>query len=267
MRQHRAILISGIILLGLCTSCGSRGAESTANAQAQVNETATANSADANSADIVAQSAQAPAANPPQDFSPSATSRQSSRQDTNDSATQTDGATTSVYGQSYTCETANYVIELLNSGTQPSMVVRRRNGSLVANSPADVLREKDDSLVFTSLRGESTYYVTVNPSTNTCNLQVVGPNGSTIVNESGQLVSSGGANDTDLDAYRLGYQQGFQAGYESGFNYRKYKYGYYPDSAYRSPSYKEADYAKGYRDGFYAGFHQGYYSVVEGGMW
>lgn len=258
MRQHRAILISGVILLSLCTSCGSRGTESTANAQ--VNEAAIAESAD--SADIVSQSAQAPAANPPQDFSPSATSRQSN----NYPAAQT-GAATSVYGQSYTCETANYRIEIISSGTQPSMVVRRRNNSLVLNSPADVLREKDNSLVFTSLRGESTYYVTVNPSTNTCNLRVVSPNDSTIVNESGQLVPPDATDDTDLDAYRLGYQQGFQAGYESGFNYRKYKYGYYPDSAYRSPSYGEEDYARGYRDGFNAGFHQGYYSVVEGGMW
>ncbi len=245
-------------------SCDSRRTESTANAQ--VDESAIADSADsADSADIVAQSAQAPAANPPQDFSPSATSRQTSNQSTSSSTTQ--GATTSVYGQSYTCETANYVIELLGSGTQPSMVVRRRNGSIVLNSPADVLREKDDSLVFTNLRGESTYYVTVNPSTNTCNLQVIGSNDSTIVNESGQLVSPDDTDDMDLDAYRLGYQQGYQAGYESGFNYRKYKYGYYPDSAYRSPSYRDEGYAKGYRDGFHAGFHQGYYSVVEGGMW
>lgn len=265
MRYHRALLISSIVLLGLCTGCDSRSPESTANAQ--TGDSASIDSA--NSAEIIEQSAQPPttnATNAPQDFSPTATSSQhnGSLDQTNPSSSQS--ATGAFYWESFVCETANYVAEILSTGSQPSMVVRRRSEGVVLNSPADVLREKDNSFVFTSLRGESTYYVTVYPDTNTCYLQIVNSNGSVVVNESGRLTPSGGSDGTDLDAYRLGYQQGFTSGYESGFNYRKYKYGYYPDSAYRSPSYGEEDYLKGYRDGFYAGFQQGYYSVIEG-MW
>lgn len=257
MRQQPAILISSIVLLSFCTSCDSPSPEATANAQV----------GDSDAADIVAQSAQPPTA--PQDFSPAATSGQSSSQSSSYSATQSDRSTnTGVYRENFTCETATYKIEILGDTSQPSMVVRLWDDGIVLNSPADVVREKDDSLVFTNLRGESTYYVTVYPNTNTCNLQIVSTSGSVTVNESGRLVPRGGSDDTDtdLDAYRLGYQQGFKAGYESGFNYRKYKYGYYPDSAYRRPSYGDEGYLQGYRDGFFAGFHQGYYSVVEG-MW
>ncbi|MGP1382139.1 MAG: hypothetical protein ACTS2F_01195 [Thainema sp.] len=254
MRQQQAILISSIVFLSFCTSCNSRSPEATANAQV-------GDSDSADSADIVAQSAQPPTA--PQDFSPAATSTQSSGYPV---AQAERSANTSFYWENFLCETATYEIEILGSAAQPSMVVRSRNSGVVLNSPADVLREKDDSLVFTSLRGEATYYVTVYPNTNTCNLQIMGASGSETVSESGRLVPRGGPDDTNLDAYRLGYQQGFKSGYESGFNYRKYKYGYYPDSAYRRPSYGDEGYAKGHRDGFYAGFHQGYYSVVEG-MW
>lgn len=262
MRYHRALLISSIVLLGLCTSCENRGSKSTANAQ--TGDSASVESV--NSAEILEQSAQRSTTNAPQDFSPTATSSQRSSNSTAQTSQSPSQSATGSYWEAFVCETANYTAEVLRSGSQPSMVVRRNNEGVVLNSPADVLREKDNSFIFTSLRGESTYYVTVYPNTNTCNLQIVNSNGSVVVNESGRLTPRGESDETNLDAYRLGYQQGFTSGYESGFNYRKYKYGYYPDSAYRRPSYGEEDYLKGYRDGFYAGFQQGYYSVVEG-MW
>jgi hypothetical protein len=156
------------------------------------------------------------------------------------------------------CRSTNYFADLTWVQGQPLMSFGDgRNPNLASNTPVTVSQTADGGTIYTTRTANAARMV-VYPN-GSCALQVISSNGTTTVNELGQ-VSTG--NVQNSQTYQDGFDRGYRIGVQSGRTYRIYNYGYDPNRAFAqvTPS-QDASYNEGFRRGFYAGFDAGYSSV------
>lgn len=173
--------------------------------------------------------------------------------------------------QGLVCDTPGYFSEVASEQGQFTLTFGEKPGEniLLKANPITVVSNEDGSRTYGYQEPNATTYTRFYPN-GTCLVQVVGTDGSVVVEEAGQTVQPGATpaptespSAQQPDRFQEGYDSGYGIGYAEGESFRRLNQKNDPEAAFTSiPTTGNERYDQGYQQGFFAGFDKGYNTFI-----